>query len=630
MKQVIGPWGWLALAAVLLTSNSGRASGLPLKELDQETIQSRLRHYLKQPASEVRLASLRALVRLDAEQITYVSRAGRPERLVWAYEPAGTLNPLQRATVECCLEGMLSEVLGRYQGGLLASDDVRAVLAVVRVCDAARPVAVERGRPRGMPAVLASLLSLATTCFCCFDCCGGCSFNCCFSCSFCCDCCWSCCSPCWDCCPSWNCSPCYPSCDWCGYPTWPYYHGAYTVTPGTVYFAYPGYCNAPSQPAAPARNKSKSGSSEESDQADQLTLLEERSVAQAPAPRSLNQVERNFSVVRRRLLLKYNTGPEHALALSQRALRAYEDHEYQEAQDLASVAVQLNDQDPRSWYVKALSERALGDQESALESARHGSALEVLGKRDVLRGMERIARQDRRYLSETLTSLTEEQARQVVAGPALALHRPRVAPGGAGSANLPFFSRLLGYNDIPKESSHAPCNLSRLRRPARSRPAGVQAGSGVVARARHPSGRLVPGRRPRRQPLRQDHETPQGGGHAGRRSAAPRSAQRRGRRRLRQRALPRGAVVHSRQSRRLRLVAGRGAPGRPGGQQFRGRCLWQAALYPRRPRCRTARRTAQSEHCGASATASSAESRPAPASAGAAGSYCAEPPWTCC
>src|SRR5437773_343936 len=49
--------------------------------------------------------------------------------------------------------------------------------------------------------------------------------------------------------------------------------------------------------------------------------------------------------------------------------------------------------------------------------------------------------------------------------------------------NLPRGSRLLDYNDRRKESFHAPRDLSRLRRPARPRPARVQIGAGVVARA---------------------------------------------------------------------------------------------------------------------------------------------------
>ncbi len=400
MKRITCPWRALAVTVMLLAANGGQAEPLPLKELDQGTIQQRLRQYLKQPASQVRLKTVLGLVRLDEQQIYYFRRGGAPVRLVWAYEPRGPLTAVERAMVECSLEGTLLEVLAHYRGGLLSREDTRALLAVTRLCDVTESRAAKRDRTDGLRGVLRSLMTLATTCFCCFDCCGcGFSWDCVYwgcGCDCCCDWC------CWDC-------GCWPGCVWCGYPVWPYYYGAYNVYPGVVTFDYCGYG---SYPVVASIATSTTSSDTASPGPAPLTL---------PQPADL--AERNYSVVRRRLLLKYNTEPAHAERLYARAVKAYGSFEYQEAQDLAWAAVQLNDRDARFWYAKALSERALGDQAAALASARYAAALEKLGQGNALAGMERIAGQDRQYLRAATAGLTQEQARGLVREPAVVLAR---------------------------------------------------------------------------------------------------------------------------------------------------------------------------------------------------------------
>jgi hypothetical protein len=136
MKRLTSPWLWLMPVAVLLTASPVRAEPIPLKELDQETVQARARHYLRQSSSEARLSPVLALARVEAEQIHYLSRGGLPARLVWLYQPKTALTAVQRAVVECGLEGALAEVLAEYRGGLLAPNEARAVLGLVRICDA--------------------------------------------------------------------------------------------------------------------------------------------------------------------------------------------------------------------------------------------------------------------------------------------------------------------------------------------------------------------------------------------------------------------------------------------------------------------------------------------------------------
>jgi hypothetical protein len=139
--------------------------------------------------------------------------------------------------------------------------------------------------------------------------------------------------------------------------------------------------------------------------------------------RPTDAVTRNFSVVRRRLLMKYNTEPGDALGLYARAVRAYGYRDYQEADDLAWAALQLHDQDARFWYVKALCERALGEHDAALASARQGTARALLaGEGNGLRGLAHLAEQDRHYLLQASAELTQEQARRLLAEPAVALN----------------------------------------------------------------------------------------------------------------------------------------------------------------------------------------------------------------
>src|SRR5262249_12509560 len=87
-----------------------------------------------------------------------------------------------------------------------------------------------------------------------------------------------------------------------------------------------------------------------------------------------------------------------------------------------------------------------------------------------------------------------------------------LAQGDKEAPNLSVVCRLLELEDPRKEPCHAPRNVSRLRRPARPRPACVQAGAGVVARARCRPRRTVAGGRPRRipypEPLRQGPQRP--------------------------------------------------------------------------------------------------------------------------
>ena len=139
--------------------------------------------------------------------------------------------------------------------------------------------------------------------------------------------------------------------------------------------------------------------------------------------------------------------------------------------------------------------------------------------------------------------------------------------------------------------------LSRLRRPARPRPARVPAGAGVVARAWRRSGRPAPGRRPRLlpRPSRFDKATKR---HAekdslecGVRLVAEPSEEADAV--FADEHCPEAMWFTAGNHEDYELVEGVGARRRRRGGQLRGRCLRQAALRPRRPRRRAAGRAAR-------------------------------------
>jgi hypothetical protein len=192
------------------------------------------------------------------------------------------------------------------------------------------------------------------------------------------------------------------SCGWCCYPCYPCYpcYSYYSFYPTPVVISAPVIV-----PASP-----------------RVMPLEPTSITVGTLPPSVvrtepDVVQRGFSVVRRKLLLK-NRGPEDAPGLYLRAVRAYDSRDYAEALDLAWAAVQLDGQDGRFWYAKSLSERALGDMESARASARRGAALDVLAGDEILSGVERAGTAERAFLRQASAGVTRATARQITGEPA--------------------------------------------------------------------------------------------------------------------------------------------------------------------------------------------------------------------
>jgi hypothetical protein len=367
----------LVLAVSLLAPLSGQAAPVPLVELSEALIRSRVASYLAQDTTRRQLAPLDALVRLDARQITYRAEGGVPRQLIWPYQPLVELNNVQRAIVELKLEEVLANVFGSYQGGLLTDADARRVQAVTRFSGGGEktgeqpekhPEPAESSRPHLVGPTI-TFVTQAVVC-------------------------------------------CYAAPSYWGNPC----GSGPAVVEVVHYYQVPVFTAPPvpvhTAPAGPVHTAPSGSPGRRMPYADEEPV---------PAPAKEEDPSRSaLSAVRRKLLLK-DRGPADAPYLYLRGVQAYGHGEYQEAVDLLAVAIQLDSQDARYWYYLALGERALGDTAAARQSARRGAALELLGRADprqTVTALERIQGEERQFLREARdVKLTRELARRLVAEP---------------------------------------------------------------------------------------------------------------------------------------------------------------------------------------------------------------------
>jgi hypothetical protein len=103
------------------------------------------------------------------------------------------------------------------------------------------------------------------------------------------------------------------------------------------------------------------------------------------------------------------------------ALWLFSDENFKSARDHLAAAVKQSPHDARLWYYKALSERAMGDEKAARQSAENGAALEIVGitdKKLILTALERIQGTDRSFLSDLVSgpkALSIRSANEIVA-----------------------------------------------------------------------------------------------------------------------------------------------------------------------------------------------------------------------
>jgi hypothetical protein len=365
MNRSSSRWPLLTLAAVLAQAGLVQAKPIPLKDLTQDLIRNRVGSYLALETTQRKLSSLRPLVRLAPGQITYQAEEGKPRLLQWKYQSLKVLTETERETVSAALEDVLNNVFGNHLGGLLTDQDALKVLAVTKF------VAVA---PVKEPDQSADELERRRR-----------------------EqerqrrereqaapllvqpvCMYYAAAP-----GYWNMDP-----QGCGLTVAAAVPVYYYPNPYMPYALTVGYAAAP---------------------------VEKRS-----AQLVVNRLRRNGLV--------QGKGPKDAPALFWRGVELYRRGDSEEALTYLSAAVQLNSQDARFWYYKALAERSGGDTDAALVSARRGAALELLGRADpelTLTALERIQGEDRRFLrSAGDVTMTREQALQIAAEPVPGAPRP--------------------------------------------------------------------------------------------------------------------------------------------------------------------------------------------------------------
>jgi hypothetical protein len=107
-------------------------------------------------------------------------------------------------------------------------------------------------------------------------------------------------------------------------------------------------------------------------------------------------------------------------ALYWKARDTYWQRDYSAALAVLVRATELDALDARSWYFRALAERALGHAEAAKTSALRAAALKVLGQSDEVQiglALERVQGAERRFLNAAESAMSLEIARQIVPAP---------------------------------------------------------------------------------------------------------------------------------------------------------------------------------------------------------------------
>lgn len=119
----------------------------------------------------------------------------------------------------------------------------------------------------------------------------------------------------------------------------------------------------------------------------------------------------------------YRPVPESATAekLYADALWLFWENNFKSARDHLAAAIKQNPRDARLWYYMALSEKALGDEAAARQSAENGAALEILNvtdKHSILAALERVQGKERMFLSDLVSgpkALSLRSASEIVA-----------------------------------------------------------------------------------------------------------------------------------------------------------------------------------------------------------------------
>jgi hypothetical protein len=325
------------------------------------------------------------LVRVRVEQIRYTAREGKPVLLEWSYEPIVKLTEAQIRIVEETLQGVFKQVFGNFMGGLISDADAAVVFKVIQIKP---PSAFSPPPPPEVPAIIQPPRTSATL-------------------------------------PSPSSSSSGGGSQPGGSPApatvpvlrlgvaWYYGWGGCRVGLVPVHFYYYTYEASPSV--------SLGGSSS----------------AAATAPMPPRQLDIEAYQERQAILARLSVAREPS-PLYWRARTFYWQGDAEMALALLTRAIELNPQDARYWYFRALAQRALGEMEMAKDSARRAAAWKVLRRPDETQiglALERVQGAERRFLNEVIGEpLTPESASQIARAP-LPRRNRSIVPSSSGASS---------------------------------------------------------------------------------------------------------------------------------------------------------------------------------------------------
>lgn len=338
------------------------AKPVELKDLTQELIRGRVKEYLAHPESAQLRAGLTSVALRD-DQLFYQSAGGVPVKLEWRYGTMPNYDRAKEAQTQAAIRELLHEVLVKFEGGLLSEANAQQVLARTTFVPVPQPGVLPPGVAPRMPPPLPGAPARAPVAV----------YN-----------------P-WRLvvypwvaaapmrCYHWWQYPWYAA-PWYAYPWNTYWAISYYPTPWGFWYLPPAnYYYWPPLNTYPVQ--------------------------------LIAQVERRTEPV---------IGDRSAESLYLEGYDRYFDGDAKGARRLLSAAAGREANDARTWYIKALAERQLGDEGAALESARRGAALEMLNgatKPLIAQSLERVQGDTRRYLRAAGADLTVAKAQEIVASP---------------------------------------------------------------------------------------------------------------------------------------------------------------------------------------------------------------------
>jgi hypothetical protein len=339
----------LSLGLLLITSISTRADTVPLDKLTESLLRERVRLFLQTKEGETLIATVLPLVRVRVEQIRFTVREGKPVRLEWLYEPIVALTEAQIRTVEETLRGVFKQVFATFMGGLISEADAAVVFKVIAIQP---PPASPSPRPE-LPSPLPSPV------------------------------------------PSPNIPSPRPS------STSEGLRPRASTVPSTVpvlrlgiawYYGCSGCC-VELYPVYFYYYTYESSSS--------VALGGSSFATATAASRPPHQLDAESYQERQEILARLRSAKDPS-ALYWRARSLYWQGDVEMALALLIRATELDAQDARYWYFRALAERALGLMRMAKDSARRAEALRILHRPDETEiglALERVQGAERRFLN---------------------------------------------------------------------------------------------------------------------------------------------------------------------------------------------------------------------------------------